>query len=74
MGASGIDVKLSKEGIRRFPFAIECKSHASFATYTYYDQARSNTGEGQEPLLIIKANNRRPLAIVDAEWFIKRMK
>jgi hypothetical protein len=74
MGAGGEDILLSKAARSLFPFTIECKAHHSFAVYGHYDQARANGGAGVEALLIIKGNNRRPLAIVDAEWFIRRMR
>ena len=39
------------------------------AVYKLYDQAVENSGPN-EPLLIIKVNNRKPLAVVDAEHFV----
>lgn len=71
MGASGEDVQLSPAARRLFPFSVECKSHKSFAIYSHYEQATTNCPEGNQPLLIIKGNNKKPLAVVDADWFIK---
>lgn len=68
MGAGGEDVTLSPFAREMFPYSVECKSHKSMAIYKYYDQAKSNSGDN-EPLLIVKINNREPLAVVDADHF-----
>lgn len=70
MGAQGEDVQLSPAARKLFPFSIECKAYKSFAIYAHYEQAKANCPKGSEPLLIIKGNHKKPLAIVDAEWFI----
>jgi hypothetical protein len=69
-GVTGPDITFSALGANVWPFAIECKKHAKFAVYEYYDQAveHSNDYSGI-PLLIIEANRRRPLVVVDAQWF-----
>lgn len=72
MGASGEDVLLSSKARTYFPFSVECKFHKAFSIYRHYEQASGNAKNSQ-PLLIIKANNKKPLAIVDADWFIRRM-
>ena len=69
MGAGGEDIQLSSAARRWFPFQIECKSKAAYSVYGDYEQACSHGGH--EPLLIIKANHKKPLAIVDAEYFAK---
>ena len=73
MGAGGEDVLLSPEARRLFPYSIECKSQERGNVWNFYDQAVSNSGE-HEPLLIIKKNRRKPLAVVDAEYFIRMHK
>jgi hypothetical protein len=70
MGAQGEDVQLSPAAREHFPFSVECKAYATFAIYKHYDQAVANA-RGMQPLLIIKGNRKRPLAVVDAEWFIQ---
>lgn len=70
MGAGGIDIKLSTSARKLFPFSVECKSHNAFSVYGYYEQAVSNCKENTLPLVIIKGNHKKPLAIVDAEFFI----
>lgn len=70
MGAGGIDIKLSTKAKELFPFSIECKSHNAFSVYGYVEQAMDNCKPDTIPLVIIKANHKKPLAIVDAEFFI----
>jgi hypothetical protein len=67
MGAGGEDVQLSSAARTIFPYQIECKNKAKYAVYTDYSQASSHGN--CEPLLIIKQNHKKPLAIVDAEHF-----
>jgi len=68
MGAGGEDIQLSSAARTMFPYQTECKSKAQYSVYKDYQQA---TEHGEcEPLLVIKANNKVPLAIVNAEHFI----
>ncbi len=70
MGETGADVKLSKKAKRRFPYEIECKNQQVFSNvYKAYDQAK--THGSSEPLVVIKMNRRKPLAILDFDHFIK---
>lgn len=73
MGAGGIDVQLSQAAHDAFPYAIECKNKKAFAVYTDYEQAcdHCETIPGAEPLLVIKANEKQPLVVVDAEHFFE---
>lgn len=68
MGAGGEDVQLSTAARIMFPYQVECKSKATYSVYKDYAQAMEHGT--CEPLLIIKANHKKPLAIVDAEHFI----
>jgi hypothetical protein len=69
MGAGGEDVKLSPAARRLFGFSIECKKRKAFAVYGDYDQARRHGPH--EPLLIIEADRRKPLAVVDLATFLE---
>jgi len=71
MGAGGEDVQLSPAARREYPISIECKSRASFAFYKDFDQAKANAPKGAEPMLICKANLKKPVVIVDADWFFR---
>lgn len=73
MGASGEDVQLSPQARKKLPITIECKARKSIAVYSYYDQALTNAPTGMEPIVIIKADRKKPLAIVDAEFFFEKM-
>lgn len=70
MGTQGEDVQLSPYARGLFPFSIECKSHKSMAVYSWYEQAQANS-KVHQPLLVIKADRKKPLVVVDAEWFIR---
>lgn len=71
MGAGGKDVQLSALAKDLFPFAIECKNLKAFAGYKFYNQALANRAEDEIPMVVVKANRQKPLAIVDAEFFIE---
>ena len=67
MGASGEDVQLSPLARSMFGYTVECKNRAAIAVYKDYEQAK--THGLVEPLVILKQNNSKPLALVDAEHF-----
>jgi hypothetical protein len=69
MGNGGEDIQLSPAARQKFPHQIECKSRASFALYTDYKQAQAHGKH--EAILFIKANNKKPLAILDAEYLVQ---
>lgn len=73
MGASGEDIMLSPAAREQYPVSIECKSRAKFAVYSDMDQAISNSKD-HEPVLVIKANRREPLVVVDADFFFKLLR
>jgi hypothetical protein len=68
MGAQGEDIQLSEAGLKSFGYNVECKNLAKIAVYKFYEQA--TTHGSAEPLVIIKQNRSKPLAIVDLEHFI----
>jgi hypothetical protein len=72
MGESGVDVKLTKDKRYLFDFKIECKSQKDgfSAVYKAYNQCKNHSGKG-EPLVIIRQDRHRPLAVLDAKFFIK---
>jgi hypothetical protein len=69
MGAGGEDVQLSPAAREQFPFQVECKNLAKVAVYNYYKQAQEHGYH--QPVVFVKQNGDRPLAIVDAEYFFK---
>jgi len=72
MGAGGMDVQLSQEAKKLFPFAVECKNSERINVWNAWEQSESNSG-GLNPMLIIKRNRCAPLAVVDAEWFLENV-
>lgn len=70
MGQGGEDIQLSPAARRLFPYSVECKNKASWAVYTPYDQAVANCPSGSEPILVIQANRKKPLVILDLDYFM----
>lgn len=73
MGAGGEDVQLSPAARKLFPYSVECKNLAKIAVFNYYEQSQTNAGD-YEPLVVIKQNRSKPLAVVDFEHFMELIK
>lgn len=73
MGASGADILFSQAAVDLLNINVECKSRASIAVYEMYKQAELES-KGTAPVLIIKQNHSKPLAVVDAEYFLELLK
>jgi len=72
-GANGADVLLSEEAFKQFPYSIEAKNRKTMKTlYDAYFQAAGH-GNG-EPLLIVKTDRQKPLAVVDCDHFLELVK
>lgn len=69
MSSAGEDVQLSPAARLVIPHNIECKKYQKFAIYAHYDQAGRHGGH--EPLVVIEADRRKPLAVVDLDYFIR---
>ena len=69
MGAYGEDVMLSPRARVLFPYSVECKNVEKFNMWQAYKQASDNSGD-YEPIVFVKRNHHKPLAVVDAEHFI----
>ena len=69
MGQSGEDIQLSSYARCLMPITVECKSHKSMAIYKLYEQAQQYSELG-EPLLVVKANHKKPLAVVDLDYYL----
>ena len=71
MSENGADVKVTSLTARKlFPYSIETKNREDYKTiYNAFTQASRHTN--QEPLLVIKMNRKKPLAIIDMEHFFK---
>jgi hypothetical protein len=69
MGAGGEDVLLSPLARSYYPWSIECKANARIAACRFLEQAQSNCPKGAEPVVVMKENRRKPVVLVDAEYF-----
>jgi len=80
MGAGGTDVLLSAKAKSLFPYAVECKAQEGYKKlYDAFDQANEHSaGKNEElntfPLLVIKSNNKEPLAVVSFDYFMRLVK
>jgi len=72
-GEQGEDLKLSRIGRRLIPYQFEAKSQQKFKVlYSFYDQACRHGKH--EPILVVKQNTRRALAVIDLDQFIDLIK
>ena len=74
MSENGADVKLLSQMSRKlFPYSIECKNREDLNTiYNHYKQAMRHAPH--EPLLVVKKNRERPLAIISLDHFFELQK
>ena len=70
-GENGEDVKLLSITTKRaFPYSTECKnSEQHIGLYKNFNQA--NKHNHREPLLVIKKNRERPLAVITLDHFFE---
>jgi len=73
MGAGGEDLIMAKAARKRFPFSIECKNVEKLNIWQAYEQAKQNSKD-YEPIVVIKKNYKKPLVVIDAEYFITLFK
>ena len=72
-GQNGEDIKLSRIARRLISYQWECKNQQKFSTlYSFYDQTCKHGR--YEPVLVIKQNSRRALAVIDLDQFIDLIK
>ena len=69
MGAGGEDLIMARAARQKFPHSIECKNVERLNVWDAYEQAQANCGE-YEPIVVMKKNRKKPLVVVDAEYFI----
>ena len=70
MGSSGEDVIMGVQSRELFPYSVECKNQEKVNVWAAYEQSEANCGK-HEPLVVIKKNHKKPLVVVDAEYFIE---
>lgn len=67
---NGADIKLSPKAKTIFPFSIECKARSKMDTlYKFYAQASTHEPK-LIPLLVLKADYKNPLVVLDLDYFI----
>jgi len=71
MGAGGEDLIMARAARKSFPFSIECKNVEKLNVWDAYEQASANSGD-YEPIVVMKKNNKKPLVVIDAEYFITK--
>ena len=73
MGSGGEDLIMARAAREKFPFSIEAKNQESGYVWKAYEQAQANA-KAYEPLVIMKKNNQKPVAVLDAEVFFDMMR
>lgn len=73
MGAGGEDLIMAKAARKKFPFSVECKNVEKLNIWQAYEQAKQNSKQ-YEPIVVIKKNYKKPLVVIDAEYFITLFK
>jgi len=71
MGQSGIDVRLSKAVLKRFPFSPECKAQEILRIGEWIEQAKANQLPKTDWLLCVKKNAMKPIIIIDGNVFFE---
>jgi len=72
MGQSGVDVILRGEAQKKFPFAVECKSTEQISLRNFISQAKLNTKEGIEWLVVLRTKSlTEDIVIMSWETFEK---
>ncbi len=70
MGAGGEDLIMARAAREKFPYSIECKNVEKLNVWQAYEQAKENC-KNYEPLVIMKRNHKKPLAVLDADYFVR---
>ena len=69
MGCGGEDLQFSPAARRRYGISIECKNQEKLNVWSAFEQAEANSGN-HEPVLFMKKNRKKPVVVIDAEYFI----
>jgi len=70
MGAGGEDLIMARAAREKFPYSIECKNVEKLNVWDAYAQAIENSKD-YEPIVVMKKNGKKPLVVVDAEYFVR---
>lgn len=73
MGCSGADLFFSEAASVLLPYYFECKNQERVNIWSAWDQAVNGTQKLKvplDPVVVVKRNRRKPLALVDLETFL----
>jgi hypothetical protein len=65
----GEDIVFSKRAQAKLGLSVECKARKGIAVYAWHEQCRKNAG-GRTPVTVIKADRKKPLALVDLDTLL----
>lgn len=71
MGQNGVDIRMEKKALKRFPFSVECKNQQSWGVHKWIEQAKANMLPNTDWLIIAKRNNHKPVVMMDAVRFFE---
>lgn len=71
MGEAGTDLELlSEKAFKHFPFSVECKHDENKSVWHCWEQAEKNVVKNTKPVLFMKRNHKKPLAVMLMDdWF-----
>lgn len=70
MGASGEDLQLSPLARRLLKISVECKARARVGVYPWIFQAVDNAPKDTVPVLVVRQDHAKPLAVVDLGHYL----
>ena len=73
MGAGGEDLIMARAARQKFPFSVECKNVEKLNVWVAYEHAKAKCND-YEPLVVMKKNQKKPLVVIDANYFISLVK
>lgn len=74
MGQGGVDVQLSQQAKKDFPYSVECKNKERISIWNELKQTTENLEPDTEPLLIIKKNRTPAYAVITFDHFMELLR
>ncbi len=71
MGQKGTDIRLVGEAKDLFPFAVECKNCEKWTLMQWIEQAKENSAEDFDWMVIANKNYSNPVLFMDAKTFFE---
>ena len=57
--------------VKHHELFIQCKARKDLSIYTWFDKTVEESPENKIPIVVAKANMKRPLVVIDLEEFIQ---